>query len=164
MKGFLSTLLFFAIAGCAIATDQRVIPIYIGAQWPTDKFEFSPSCGSPTMGGYNCIYFPNGAIIRHINWSSNLKDGPQEVLLLLVMTRGKNLEGYRSILLSTEQNTKDGPLPPVVRQIDAPRGIYVPPGSYVWIYGQATDRYNWPIVEIQTTLLVDLTTYEAINP
>ena len=134
----------------------------LGAQWPTGQFKFVNNCKMPNSGGVSCFYFPNGGKLRAVSWESSIKVAHDEVLLMLLMSPGYAFDGSTT-LLSMHHNVGSAPSSNF-KGVSLNGYVYIPPGYYVWLYGEGTVNAHPAGVEVQTTIYVEGVGVVGVGP
>lgn len=147
----------FSLGLGGVVHAQSLIPAHIGVQWPVRVFNFSDRCGSPNLGGHNCVHFPNGAVLHAVGYEYVLKQGPGEILLALIV------DGVGA-MLHKQLNSTGGP-ERVDGNIALPKPVRIPPGANVWLYGEGSTRAasGSAPVEVQMTLFVEPTQWVQVQ-
>ena len=144
------------------STNAGMQAITIGVQWPTGQFNFANTCRTPNSGGVACFHFPNGGKLRAISWESSIKVPHDEVLFMLVMSPTSEFAGS-TVLLSMHHNAASG-TSSNFKDVNLSGYLYVPPGYFVWVYGEGTVNSHPAGAEIQTTLYVEGTGIFPVYP
>jgi len=137
--------------------------VTIGVQWPTGNFNFAKTCKTPNSGGVACVYLPNGGKLRAISWESSVKVPHDEILMMLVMSPGYAMDGGHTVLLSVHHNKGTDP-GSNFKDVNLNSYVYIPPGYYVWVYGEGTVNSHPAGVEVQSTLFIEGSGFAAVFP